>query len=370
MKYKLAYLCGTNSWGGLEMNQLRNALWMKERQHDVLIFCQKGSPIEKNALESGIDVRIIKKHRKYYDVVQGSRLVRIIKQEGITHLIVRATYDMSIAAYAKWRMGNRLHLSYFMEMQLGISKRNLLHTFRFRWFDLWFCPLHWLAKQVSEKTKFPKKRIRVVPSGLDLQQFKNKIPIAEARDMLNLPKEEFLFGLIGRFDVNKGQLLLLDAMRICENKDFSVVLLGEPTRNEGDAYFDEMKQKINEAGLQDRVFILPFRKDIAVFYNAINCFVMASKGETFGMVTIEAMACGTQILGSNSGGTPEILQYGKLGLLFETMNSADLAMKMKEVAEGKILSSPTKLIQMANYYDHRSVCAMVEKELGLKTTGS
>lgn len=366
MKYKLAYLCGTESWGGLEMNQLRNALWMQQRNHPVVILCPENSPLALNAKKEGIEVRYIKKHRKYYDFIKGIALVNIIKREKITHLVVRATYDMSIAAFAKWRMGKKLQLSYFMEMQLGISKRNIFHSLRFRQFDLWACPLQWLAQQVETMTRFPENRIKVIPSGLDLSQFKVSITKDEARTILQLPPQKLLFGLIGRFDKHKGQLLLLDAMQKCNHKDFGVVLLGEPTRNAEDDYFSQMQQRIQEPGFQNRIFILPFRKAIVDFYKAIDCFVMASKSETFGMVTIEAMACGTQIIGSNSGGTPEILQQGKLGLLFNPQDSDALAAKMDLFAGGNQRVDPEELISAAKTYSHDEVCALVEKALKME----
>ena len=366
MKYKLAYLCGTPSWGGLEMNQLRNAIWMQQRGHPVVILCHANSPIEENARKEKVKVIQIDRHRKYYDIGKGLALVQIIKREQITHLIVRATYDMSIAAFAKWKLGNSLHLSYFMEMQLGISKRNIFHSLRFRKFDLWACPLHWLAQQVKVMTRFPKERIRVIPSGLDLHQFSSELKMQDARQVLGLPIDGFLFGLIGRFDVHKGQLLLLDAMQSCSRTDFSVVLLGEPTRNEGEKYFKQMQLRIKEYSLSARVFILPFRKEIVDFYRAINCFVMATKSETFGMVTIEAMACGTQILGSNSGGTPEILQQGKLGLLFNASDRDDLAQKLANAVEESYFVNPEILRSAAKQYSHTVICRKVEEALGLK----
>jgi hypothetical protein len=64
---KLAYICSSTSWGGLEMNQWRNAFWMQERGHKVVIFALKDSPIYKKAESSSIPVVEIKKHRKYYD---------------------------------------------------------------------------------------------------------------------------------------------------------------------------------------------------------------------------------------------------------------------------------------------------------------
>jgi glycosyltransferase involved in cell wall biosynthesis len=365
VKAKLGYICGNESWGGLEMNQFRNALWMEERGHEVVILCLKGSPIEKQALEAGISTINIQKHRKYYDFTKGKQLVSLIKAHQITHLIVRATLDMSIAAIAKRKLGNQLHLSYFMEMQLGVKKTNFLHTLRFSYFDLWSCPLHWLADQVKEMTKFSPNKITVIPSGMDLRDFKDLPSTNEARMMLDLPQNRLLFGLIGRFDVHKGQVLLLEAATKCESADFGIVLLGEPTRNEGTAYYEKMQQLIHEKNLSDRVFIRPFRKDIGTFYRAVDWFVMASRAETFGMVTIEAMACGRPTLGSNAGGTPELLQNGKLGVLFNTLDSTDLSLKISAILRGDHAIDHQLLIQEAKRFDHNLVCEQVEKALGI-----
>jgi len=364
VKSTLGYICGTDSWGGLEMNQLRNALWMHERGQKVFLICLENSPIAKNATEAGIATIYIQKHRKYFDFKQGKALAKIIQQHKITHLLVRAIHDMSISVIAK-REVKSLHLSYFMEMQLGVKKNNFLHTLRFSYFDLWACPLNWLSNQVKTMTRFDHANIKVIPSGLDLLQFEEQLDKSEARTKLDLPQDKILFGLIGRFDRHKGQLLLLEALQLCQNQEVGIVLLGEPTRNEGSNYAEQMTEFISANQLIDRVFIRPFRKDIVVFYKAVDWFVMASKAETFGMVTIEAMACGTPTLGSNAGGTPEILKFGELGVLFESLNAADLASKMNEIINGKHPIDPQNLIQTAQYYDHHKVCEQVEKALGL-----
>jgi glycosyltransferase involved in cell wall biosynthesis len=252
-----------------------------------------------------------------------------------------------------------------MEMQLGVKKTNFFHTLRFSYFDLWSCPLNWLADQVKEMTKFSKEKIIVIPSGIDLRDFHDLPSTIEARNQLDLPEDKLLFGLIGRFDVHKGQVLLLEAMQKCASKEFGIVLLGEPTRNEGTAYFDQMQKIIEENDLSDRVFIRPFRKDIGTFYKAVDWFVMASRAETFGMVTIEAMACGTPTLGSNAGGTPELLQHGQLGVLFNTLDSSDLSLKIAEIINGDHRTDPSKLINEAKRFDHNLVCEQVEKALGI-----
>ncbi len=367
---RLAYICSSSSWGGLEMNQWRNALWMQARGHKVLLFALKDSPIYKKAESSNITVVAIKKHRKYYDFGASFQLIKLLKSEGVSHLIVRDTRDMSIAAMAKfWSFGFRFHLSFFMEMQLGVKKTNWLHTLRFRQFDLWSCPLAWLQSQVLAKTRFDFRKTVVIPSALDLAPFQNvpKNPEnqKEARKLLNLPENTTIIGLIGRFDPQKGQVLLLEALNACTDKKVCVCLLGEPTLGEGISYFQKIEKTMDENQLQDRVFIRPFREDITTFYKAIDVFVMASKAETFGMVTIEAMACGVPTIGSNAGGTPEILEYGKLGLLFEPLNASSLAKSIDEYLKNPNQISPSVLIETAKKYDHQKVCTAIEMALDL-----
>ena len=343
------------------MNQVRNAMWMHDRGHTVCLLCLKGSPAENLAHELGVPVVSIAKHRKYFDVQRGKELARILREKEITHLIVRATQDMSVAVIAKRALKGQLHLSYFMEMQLGVKKTNFLHTYRYKHFDLWSCPLNWLEQQVHSMTKFPKDRTVVIPSGMNLSQFTDLPSKVEARQLLGLPQVLMIFGLIGRFDVQKGQLLLLNAVMQCPRKDFGVLFLGEPTHNEGDDYYTKMQELISREGLKDRVFIRPFRKDIGIFYKAVDWFVMASEAETFGMVTIESMACGIPTLGSNAGGTPELLKFGELGVLFETLNETDLAKKLEAIMEDQYKIAPEILKAEAKRFDHAVVCERVEE---------
>ena len=364
MKAKLGYLCSSESWGGLEMNHLRNASWMQERGHSVVVLCVMDSPIERNARERNLNVLLIAKHKKYYDFKNARKLRGIIVANGITHLLIRSTYDMSILASVKRKMGDKLHASYFMEMQLGVKKTNLLHSLRFKYIDVWSCPLNWLKDQVQQWTKF-KNNLVVIPSGLDLSQFKNLPTKTETRSVLEIPTDKITFGLIGRFDQQKGQLLLLEAMNSCEDKNFNLVFLGEPTLHEGDGYFNQMKEFIRFNKLQNRVFIRPYRKDTAVFYSSIDWLVMATKAETFGMVTIESLACGTPVLGSNAGGTPEILKIDEGGMLFNSLDALDLTNKMDLICREKVTYSAEKLKSIAKQYDHHKVCEMIEQTLDL-----
>lgn len=361
----IAYFCPSLSWGGLEMNQLRNAEWMKDRGHKVMIFVQEDSKIHQEANSLGISVDFVKPHKKYYDVVNARRLQKKLKKHKITHLIVRDPKDMSLCAMAKSWTFNKFFLAYFMEMQIGISKRDLLHTLRYESYDLWSCPLPWLEKQVHELTRYPKNRTVVIPSGLELKKYFEAAPKQEAKKLLNLEIEKEYIGLVGRFDEQKRQLLLLEAFdKIKDNIQHDLVFLGESTHGESDAYFGKLKDFVKKNMLENRVHFRPFRSDVESFYSAIDVFVMATKSETFGMVTIEALAAGCKVVGSNQGGTVEILNNGEFGELFISGDVDDLAKKLLLSISNENFDQH-KVKKEAEKYDAQMVSKKVESALGL-----
>ena len=364
VKTKIAYYCSSKSWGGLEMNHLRDAQWMKERGHAISVFAVKNSPFSEKCIDAGLTVIDIEAQKKYYDFKKAGILTHRLQEMEIKHLVIRSTRDMSIAATVKSKLKDKITTVYIQARQLGVKKKNVLHTARFKYIDIWVTPLESLAKQVRDWTNF-KNNLVVIPSGLDLQKLRSNKSKQEARKELNLPEETLLLGLIGRFDPQKGQLLLLEAISKSEHDNYDIVLLGEPTKNEGDEYYQLMNDKIKGSNLKNRVHVRPFMPDPSVFYKAIDWLVMATKAETFGMVTIESIACGTPVIGSNAGGTPELLDNETAGILFESMNADSLALKIDEIIDKNLQFEQSELMKKGEVYDHNRICNSFERAIGI-----
>lgn len=364
-KHMLAYYSSSRSWGGLEMNHIKNAHWMNDKGHHVIVFGVHGAPFVEAAREIGLTVVYIEPHRKYYDFSKGKALARLLAKHAVTHLIVRDNRDLSIAVIAKRYSKNKIHLSYFMEMQLGVQKKSFFHTLRYKYLDLWSCPLSWLKDQVLTMTHMPKDRITVIHSGVELKRFNVLPEMSFAREKLQLPQDAILVGLIGRFDVHKNQHVLINALSLIQNQNVHVCLIGESTRGESTNYEQNMYALIHELDLTTRVHIRPFTKDIETFYAAMDLIVMATQSETVGMVTIEAMACGKQIIATNTGGSPELLNFGQLGKLVEPSNPQALANEIEEFASGSWKIDHALLLNRAAEFDHLKVCETVEKNLCL-----
>lgn len=362
---KIAYYCSTNSWGGLEMNQLKNACWMSQRGHSVVILCVKNSPLHLNAIAHNIPVQFIEKQERYYDFKRAKVVVNLIKEIGITHFVIRHTRDMSMAATVKWKLKKQIFIAYFMEIQMVVNKRSFLHSIRFRYFDLWSCPLHTLALQVYNNSKISRSKIVEIPSGVELEHFAQTISRNTARLYFGLPKDTKMIGVIGRFDENKGQLLVLEAFSKLTDKSITLCLMGEPTIGESLDYYTEMCSFIERNQLTDRVYILPFSKDVVYFYKAMDVVIMSSVAETVGMVTLESLASGTPVIGSNSGGTPEILMNGALGALFIANDVMSLHAQLYQFFEYNPTLTNNQLMEGIQKFSHHKVCEQVEKVLKL-----
>lgn len=351
------------------MNTLRFANWMSERGWPVKCFFVAGTKLFDEALKSCLPVFAVRRNKKYFDIANAARLARLFRKENVNVVWYRDNRDLSVLGWVKRFSGNCLHIIYQQAMQLGVSKRDIIHTVRFRQIDAWVAPLSFLAEQVLSKTHFFENRIHTIPLAVDAKKFSaNPASRAEARTALGLANDKKWMGMIGRLDVLKGQHLAIEALaQLAEtHPSLHLCIAGESTLNEGDEYEKRLHKMATEYNLQNRIVFMPFMNAVENFYRAIDIFILGSEGETFGMVTIEAMASGCAVVGTNASGTPEILGNGKYGMLFEPGNARQLAMRIAEmlndVQQMHVLSKSGMDAAIQNY-SHDNVCERIEAEV-------
>lgn len=353
--------CSSLSYGGLEINLIRWAVWMKERGWNIKLLLVKDSPLYENALKNGLEVVLVNKNKRYFDYLNAYRLAQNLKKDDIKILFVAHTHDISIAAITKYYFYKKLKLIYQQQMQLGVDKRDFLHTFRFNQLDAWVAPLPWLAEQAKNRTKIQPDKVHTIPLGIELGKFENvKNRKNEALAYFGLSENYQYIGIIGRIDPHKGQKELIEAFKLIKKDNIKLLIVGEPTKNEGENYFNEIKNLIKQYSLENSVFIKPFTDKAELFFAAIDVFVMATKGETYGMVTLEAIAAKCVVVGNNTGGTKELIQPF-CGELYENGNSTDLKDKIEYALANQASYYATeeyeKYIQQ---FSHTNECEMYE----------
>jgi len=365
----IAIYCSSGSWGGLEMNTERLAHWMIERHHQVTLFCLENSPLANHASKENVPLRFISRNKRYFDLPGAIVVKRELDRLNIRIVILVDNRDLDFGGLVKLLYCNKIRLVYQQHMRLGTQKKDPIHTFRFRQLDAWITLLPYMKEEILSRTSFPKERIHLIPLGLEVNTLQSSLPSKQmARQQLGLPPHDLILGILGRLDPQKGQHLVIEALTIlkAQGVNCQLLIMGETTRGEGDHYLQYLQDLVDENEMQNEVFFRGYQDDIAVFYAAIDLFVLGSFEETYGMVTIEAMLSGLPVVGSRAGGTTELLSNGTFGWLYRAKDSVDLA-----VTINMAISNPEKLKQVSTHakehattnYSHTEECTKIEQLL-------
>ena len=331
----IGIVCTSPGWGGLELNTLRLARWLREAGWKVHLLTAGQSPMRRNAGDAPSSVQAFSDG----DLPNKSARLRImhawVRRYKIRLLFVPFNKDISAASLYKRFYDGDIGLVYQQHMQVGVRKRDLIHTLRYAMIDVWIAPLQYLKAETLRLTRVKEDRIEVIPFGIETEEFRSERWNREAaRAALTLPQDAWIIGVLGRLDPKKGQDLVVRALKQLHDtgrKDDHLLLMGSSTVDEGDAFAGDLSRLVQDLGLAGHVHFRPYAEEVMMFYKAIDVFAMPSHGETFGMVTVEAMAAGVPVVGTDRDGTREILGEGSYGYLFDKDDVAGCCRQIEAV---------------------------------------
>lgn len=173
-------------------------------------------------------------------------------------------------------------------------------------------------------------RIDIVHPGVDLQAF-SPGDGAAARRRLGLPDGPLLV-FIGRLQPLKAPDVLLAAAAEMSTPAH-VVICGGPSGN-GDAMPEQLRAMAVSLGLGDRVTFMPPlpREELCELMRAATAVVVPSHSESFGLVAVEAQACGTPVVAADVGGLATAVAHGESGLLVPGHDPATWAATLDQIS--------------------------------------
>ena len=179
-----------------------------------------------------------------------------------------------------------------------------------------------------------------MPPGVDLDLFR-LIPCQQARDEIGVPPEHQMILFVGRIQPIKGIDTLIRALAMLLRKrphlagKLCVCIIGGAGDPAADDEMARLQALERELGIDDRVAFLGSRdqETLVNYYNAATMVVVPSHYESFGMVALEAMACGTPVIASDVGGLSLNIADGFNGYLVPKGDVSELAYKKELLLE-------------------------------------
>lgn len=197
------------------------------------------------------------------------------------------------------------------------------------------------ADQLASLYGIPKNRIEILTPGVESKIF-NPGSLSAARDAIGLGDYPVLL-FVGRIQALKGLDVAIGALALINNQDARLVAVGGLSGDEGTQTYKDLKRRIENDGLDDRViFVEPQpHQTLTAYYRAADICLVPSRSESFGLVALEAAACGTAVVASNVGGLRDNVADGITGILVNERDPALFA-----AAVDRLLDNPEMRCEM------------------------
>lgn len=333
MKIKIAHVCSSASWGGMEMIVARLAYLQKAHYCEVTVVSGKDTPLSTSCRELGIDNHPIIANSSF-GLSGFSRFLKYVKKTEPHIIHVHYSKDLNLAVPVKHLAGGRIvftkHLGSY------IKKKDPWHQFVYRGVARATAISRLIKNNLIETTPLSETKVDIVYLGTDTSRFIPDLIQREAvRDELNIANDTILIGMMGRISSGKGYEDFIEMAQTLTGKNIEFLFIGGHSKNE-DHYGNKIERDIRDK-LGLRAYMTGFKDDRERYLQALDIFIFPSHAESFGLSLTEAMACGLPCVAYGKDGVLDIIEDGKDGLLAEVRNVKDLIRKTSSLLDDEAL---------------------------------
>jgi glycosyltransferase involved in cell wall biosynthesis len=318
--------------GGLETTLYQIVTHLDPEIYDVRTCCiEEGGPIAEELQTKGYHVDILGLNN-YYSPRQLSSLKRYLKKHDPDIVHTHGEFASTFGRIAALMNRTPVILRHIQ------TKANLKFRHRFydglltRWTQGAVAVSENCAQHHIEKCRIPKKKMTVLPNGVDLEAFDNTSFPSQFLDQWDLKEQDILIGCVGRLSPIKGHIFMIRALPAILEKypNTHLIIIGDGPDK------PKLVNETKRLSVSDAVLFTGLRRDVPSLLKALRVFVLPStEVEGLPLSIAEAMCAGVPVVASDVGGVSEIVRHSETGLLVAPKNPAQLSS-----AALKILGDP------------------------------
>jgi D-inositol-3-phosphate glycosyltransferase len=177
--------------------------------------------------------------------------------------------------------------------------------------------------------------ITVIPGGVDLERFR-PLPREAARAALGLDPGERVVLFVGRIQRLKGLEILVRAFaRLDDPRGKLMIVGGQPGTSQEARELSRLQHLAAKLGIAEQTHFVGAvpHADLPMYYSAADVSAMPSSYESFGLVAVESLACGTPVVATRVGGLTSIIRDGETGLLVPWRDAELFAEQLRRVLQ-------------------------------------
>ncbi|WP_449536723.1 N-acetyl-alpha-D-glucosaminyl L-malate synthase BshA [Ferdinandcohnia sp. Marseille-Q9671] len=341
-KLKIGITCYPSVGGsGIVATELGKLL--AEKGHEIH-FISSSLPFRLNKIYSNIYFHEVEVNQysvfKYppYDLALASKMAEVTKREKLDLLHVHYAIPHAACAYlAKQMVGGNvkvvttLHGTDITVLGYDPSLTDLIR-FGIEQSDAVTAVSQSLVNQTYQLIE-PKKDIKTVYNFVD-EKIYYKHEADSLRKQYGIADDEKVMIHVSNFRKVKRVEDVIMAFHLIQEKIKSkLILVGDGPE------LTTVCNMINELGLTDKVLLLGKQENVAELFSISDLKLLLSEKESFGLVLIEAMACGVPTIGTNVGGIPEVINDGMNGYICELGDVQTIASKAIDLLSNPVLHS-------------------------------
>ncbi|MEW5725367.1 MAG: glycosyltransferase [Thermodesulfobacteriota bacterium] len=308
MKFNVLHTEWSDGWGGQEMRILLDAQVLTGLGHRVTILTVPDGGIAQKARAAGVPV-LECPMRHAFSLPALYRLTRLFLREGYDVINTHSSVDSWLASMAA-RLARRPVLVRTRHLSVPLHHHAL--NFVYRMPDGFVATAELIRRDLIERLGLDPRRVVSIPTGVDLARFDPGLDPGPVRRELGLAAEHRVVTMLAVLRSWKRHEVFLEAAaRLAPRRpDLRFLIVGEGPRR------GAITSRIEELGLQDRVFLTGHRADVPEVLAATQvCVLTSESSEGVPQSVLQAQAMAKPVAATAAGGIPEVVEHEKTGLL-------------------------------------------------------